>query len=308
MSRLAASIGLVAYFWDAILGALHFVSGAADRSNVTPDAIKVPAATKRFAVVCVHDTTPRPDIRSLIATLRRAGFLCVLVSSNEAPRQYADLADVTIRISRYSRDFTAYRAAFRYLDKLVPPSESIVTFLNDSVWYFEKYQADIVDRLVTSIPTESLCVGGFIADEIPHVSGWLFGVPFTADWRADLSVLFDRHFLRRARRYHIAFGEHRILPSMKKSRALTVLQKAEENPAIAACYEAVISGSACFYLKADSQWRTEPSGNRLAQFLDVNAVPEERNAVLRWLAGRSAILASDWTRRYEFSAYRRRHF
>jgi hypothetical protein len=291
---------------DALVGCLHRLGGADRRRQFAMQT--GPAGSSRFAVLCAHDLTPRPDLRQLLATLRRAGFYCVVVSGNGAFAQYAGLADATLAIGSYGRDFTAYKAGFEFLDPRVPTARSTILFFNDSAWYFEKGQAGLVDRLVASTEADELCAGGLIADEVPHVTGWLFAVPFDADWRPSLSTLFQPDFVRRSRDYHIRVGEHRILPSMTRAKAVRRLQEAGPNPAVAACYSALQAGLACFYLKSDAQLRTDPPTNRLAAFLEVNAGPQEQTDALRWLAARSAALLADRIHARDVVLYRKRHF
>lgn len=298
--------GELDYAVDYAIGSLHRFAGAEKKKHVVLRAD--PAFSRLFAIVCLYDITPRPDLRRLLVNLRSAGFYCVLVGSNDAPAQFEGLADAIISIGGYGRDFTAYKAGFEFLKERVPPEQSTIAFFNDSVWYFEKYQREIIDRLLASTAAGELCAGGFIADEVPHATGWLFAVPFSADWRAGLATLFEPNFVRRSSRYHVRFGEHRILPTMTRARSLTTLQEAGPDPAVAACYSALREGVACFYLKADSQLRTDVPSNHLAAFLDVNAGVDEKIEVLRWLAARSAVLLADRARAGEMAIYRARYF
>lgn len=264
---------------------------------------------RHFAIICIYEKDRRRDLEALLRTLKQAGFYCVVSSTNGAGKAYRDLADAEIVGGTYGRDFTTYKTGLNFLKRNSKPrANSTVAFFNDSVWYFERYQQTMVDRLLAATASRKLFAGGMTVDEVPHVSGWLFAVPFDEDWRDDLDALFSPHFASDDRGYHIRYGEHRILTEMRHAEGLELMAPTGSHPAVAACYVALAEGRECFYLKADAQIRTDARFNHLERFFEVNADPVERMIAFQWLVRRSSQLYRDRPRLLQMIEYRKRHF
>ena len=260
----------------------------------------------RYLVLCVYETQPRPDIDGLIRRFKEAGFGIILATSNDSYKQYIAVADAVVRVAAVGRDFTAYKEAYRYLAGGRRPDA--VVFANDSVWYFEKHQAEVVARISTSLDRGALVAGSMVLDYVPHVSGWLFGLPWNDETDGELATLFSPSFVRKSRRYHIRRGEHQIMHVFRSVSDIVSLDGDSPAPAVAYGYHALMLGKPCFYVKADAILRTNPLEARLMEFIDRNAVEVERRPVLRWLAGRSDGLLGSWLRARELRMFQRRYF
>jgi hypothetical protein len=264
---------------------------------------------KRYVVFCAYETQPRPDLRNLMRLFKEDGFGIVVVSSNNGYEQYRDLADAIVRVAPLGRDFTNYRQGYLYLagDAKAPRPEAVV-FVNDSVWFFEKYQADIVARISGELDRKALVAGTMVLDQVPHVSGWLWGLPVNGRTHQELMQLFRPSFARKSRRYHIQNGEHKILPTLRSTEDVVSIDERSPMPAVANGYVALMQGSECFYVKADASMRTNSSTAHLHEFLECNAGEAESRMVLRWLADHSGRLLQDAMRRRELQIYQEYHF
>ena len=260
----------------------------------------------RYLVLCVYETHPRPDIAGLIRRFKEAGFGVVLATSNDAYKQYIAAADAVIRVAAVGRDFTAYKEGYKYLAEGRRPNA--VVFANDSVWYFENQQAEVVARIAASLDRGALVAGTMILDYVPHVAGWLFGVPWHNQTDGELATLFAPSFVRKSRRYHIRRGEHRIMHVFQSVSDIVSLDEDSPAPAVANGYHALMLGRPCFYVKADAILRTNPLEARLTEFIERNAIEAERRPVLRWLAGRSDGLLGSWLRARELRMFQQRYF
>lgn len=292
---------------DSAASMLHRLIRTSVRRRVTDRSPH--SGRQRFAVLCAFEKGPREDIRAMLENLRRLEFHIIVVTPNGAHEQYAEFTDTVIHIAPVGRDFTAYKEGFLYVrDRATIGPNSSVVFLNDSVWYFERHQRSVLGLMLAGLGAQKLVAGGLIADEVPHVTGWLFASPLTAPALSNLNALFEPHFVQKSRRYHIRVGEHRILPTIRNTADLLLLAPRTHNPAIAACYEAVMNGTECFYLKWDATMRTDAPRAKLAAFIELNATESERMHAMRWIAGRAAQVEHDVFRTYEMAQYRRRHF
>lgn len=266
------------------------------------------AIYSRCIVLCAFQETPRPDLLALLRRFKASSYHVVVASATGAARQYAEVADAVITLTPAGRDFAAYQQAYRWLREKLTGDRAGIGFLNDSCWYFEKYHDDLVTRISRGLDERALVAGTMILDEVPHVSGWLFAVPFDARTQPELDRLFERNFARKSRQYNIRIGEHRILPTIRSVSAVRPLVATGSVPAVSYCYEALMSGAPCPYLKADAVMRTDPTRARLQEFLDINTSAADRDAVLRWTATRSAGLLRSHLRMREMREYRKQCF
>lgn len=263
----------------------------------------------RFAIVCIYDKTPRPDLISLFSELKKAGFGIIAALSNDADSQYADLIDIKVHVSPVGRDFLAYQQGYRALKQLGhTDAVKSVCFLNDSVWYFEKHQQKLIGELMEGMDSGKLTVGTKIFDDIPHVSGWLFGSHFDQNTIANLDLLFLPNFARKSREYNIRKGEHKILTSFSSTKGIKSLDKEHSSNMYAYCYTAIAEGLECFYLKADATLRMNPSSSKLEEFLSLNATEDEYYHALRWITSKADALLNSPLRRAELSQFRKHHF
>lgn len=263
----------------------------------------------KWVVLCCHDTSSRPDLLGLLAAFKARQYGVVIACSNSSSRQYDELADLTVRVAPLGRDFSAYQQAFRHLHSSQRlDSEGAIVFVNDSVWFFQKYWDDIVGRLDNEISQGSLVCGTMIVDEVPHVSGWLFGVATTTPLVEELQSLFDRNFARKSRRYNIRKGEHQIFPTLWSAASFVSLDLPSSIPAVPYGYVAIMDGTECYYMKADSALRVNNARSKMVEFLATNASGRETSDALRWLARRSDILSRSRSRLIETRGYRRAFF
>jgi hypothetical protein len=298
----------------AIIEIWDYCSSAA-RRVVTPkmlvgvDEPNAGSTFTKWVVLCCYETTPRPDLLGLLRAFKSHNFGVVIASSNASVQQYTGLADLIIRVAPLGRDFTAYQQAFKHLcssDRL--RDDGSIVFVNDSVWFFSKYHEEIVERINTGISEGALACGTMIVDEVPHVSGWLFGVPTTREFVIELQTLFNRNFARKSRRHHIRQGEHQILPTLKSASGVLNLDLPSSIPAVPQGYTAIMQGSQCYYMKADSSFRVNNARSRMTEFLTTNSSGPERSEALRWLARRSDILCRSRIRQIEMRRYNRAYF
>lgn len=263
----------------------------------------------RYAIVCIYDKSPRSDLVSLFTELKKSGFGIITVSSNSADAQYAGLMDVNVRVASIGRDFFAYQQGYNVLKQLdhVDSIES-VCFLNDSVWYFKRYQEELVRELIEGMDSGRLTVGSRIIDDIPHVSGWLFGIRLDEHTIAGLDQLFTINFARKSRNYNIRKGEHRIITRMASVNGIKSMDRQEKTKPYAYCYTAISKGLECFYLKADVTLRTNPADSQLEKFLEINATGNEYFEALRWITAKADALLNNPLRRAEMAQFRHHYF
>ena len=266
---------------------------------------------RRYAVVCLYDRSPRPDIKILLKHLSDSGFGIIAAVSNDVYKKYDNQLDIIVRIPPIGRDFMAYQQGYRAMKKLNHFDEiESVCFFNDSVWFFQKYQLSTIKNMLTALKQNKLAVGTKIFDEVPHVSGWFFAAPINKNTSDELDNLFKPNFARKSRKFNIRSGEHKIfntVTSVAGSESLDLPNKA--SPVPPHCYEAIIEGSECFYLKADSTIRTNPAEAKIEKFLAVNTTDDiEYFNALRWISSRADALISDPVRLAELSIYRHQHY
>ena len=263
---------------------------------------------KKYLILCIYDTVVRPDIISLLKHLVSDGFGVIGVVSNNANEQYEDLLDITVHIAPIGRDFFAYQQGYEVLKKLKNlQSIEQVCFLNDSVWYFQKYQPTLVKALSENNEIDTLIVGTEIFDEIPHVSGWFFTVPFNSQTQTELNSLFSKNFATKSRMYNIRKGEHQIAPSLKFFNQIKALDPEAGLP-YAGTYKAVKDGVENFYMKADCSFRTNCVTSSLKNFLVINTTGEEYNYAYRWLTLKADNIQKSKLRVAELSHFKNRYF
>jgi len=241
---------------------------------------------KNYVVVCLYDKYPRPDLISLFQKFNAAGFGIIGVSSNNATNQYEGYLDTEILIQGFGRDFLAYKVGYRALKKIssVNPIENII-FLNDSLWFFEKYQSDVVRSVIEGLKSEKLVFGTYIPDEVPHASGWLFGLGFNDMSKRQLDQLFRKSFYRKSRRFNIRLGEHKIIPLLRTHNGMKSVDSFQEpGKFVHYGYTAISDARKCFYLKGDSTLRINPVESKLLEFLKINATESELTHVSRWIS------------------------
>jgi hypothetical protein len=263
----------------------------------------------RYAIVCIYDKNPRSDLIALFGKLKKSGFGIIAILSNDADTQYGDMIDIKVHLLPVGRDFLAYQQGYKVLKKFGHlDTVKSVCFLNDSVWYFKKHQEKLICELVESVDRGNLTSGTMIFDDIPHLSGWFFGVKLTENTIADLDKLFAPNFARKSREYNIREGEHKIITRLSSIDRLKNLD--ENGPArpYAYCYTAVSEGLECFYLKADANLRTNPAKSQLEKFLRVNASDEEYMESLSWIISKSDSLFNSPLRRAEMYQFRKYYF
>lgn len=305
-------LGLVASsifeVWDFGISAVRRI--AVPKMLVGTEETKAGHSFSKWVVLCCHDTSPRPDLLGLLAAFKARQYGVVIACSNSSSRQYAGLADLTVKVAPLGRDFSAYQQAFHYLhsSRRLESEGGAIVFVNDSVWFFQKYWEDVVGRLDKGISEGALVCGTMIVDEVPHVSGWLFGVATTAPLLEELQSLFDRNFARKSRRYNIRLGEHQILPALRSAGSVVNLDLPSSIPAVPQGYTAIMHGTECYYIKADSALRVNNARSKVAEFLAANASGREVSDALRWLARRSDILSRSRIRLVEMRSYRRAYF
>lgn len=264
---------------------------------------------RRLAIFCLFDKKPRPDLRALFGRLSEAGFRVVAVASNDAFKQYEGLFDVVVHVSPVGRDFFAYQQGWRALDALGLKQEAeSVCFFNDSVWYFIPHQKAMISDLVANLSAGKLVSGTMIFDEVPHSSGWLFGVPCDERTAPELDKLFSRDFARKSRLYNIRKGEHQIIGALQSVTGAHSLDWEGAALPYAYCYEALKSGGECFYMKGDSTIRTRPSGAQLSVFLKANCLVEEYLPALRWISMTADGIYRNRLRVAELMRYRKHYF
>lgn len=263
---------------------------------------------QKYLVLCIYDTIARPDLISLLRHLASDGFGVIGVVSNNAHEQYLELLDITVHIEPIGRDFFAYQQGYEVLKSLSHlQSVERICFLNDSVWYFQKHQPRLVKELSENNSKDSLIVGTEIFDEIPHVSGWFFSVPFNSNTQAELNDLFGKNFANKSRSYNIRKGEHQILPLLRSFSQIKVLDS-EAGLAYAGTYKAVVEGKECFYMKADCSFRTNSAKSSLKQFLITNSTEEDYSDAYRWLTLKADNIQKSSLRVIELSHYKKRYF
>jgi hypothetical protein len=261
------------------------------------------------AIFCLFDTNPRPDIGNLIEHLRKSGFRVLGVCANNAYLQFKDILNDVVHIAPVGRDFYAYQQGWIALKSIgALKSAHSVTFLNDSVWYFNSQQKTTVNNLFEKLKEDQLVVGSVIYDEIPHCSGWLFGTSLNRNTRDEIESLFKYNFARKSRLYNIRTGEHRILNTLKSVSGIHRLDGCEDSLPYASCYRALINGDSCFYLKGDATLRTNPAATNMVKFLKLNTIQLEFFQVLQWLSLQALTSSQCWTRMLEISRYRRHYF
>lgn len=264
---------------------------------------------RRLAIFCLFDHKPRPDLRALFSCLSEAGFRVVAVTSNGAFKQYDGLLDVVVHVSPLGRDFFAYQQGWRAVDALgLKQKAESVCFFNDSVWYFIPHQKAMIADLVVNLSAGKLVSGTMIFDEVPHCSGWLFGVPCNESTTFELDNLFSRDFARKSRLYNIRKGEHQILGALQSATGSRSLDREGVALPYAYCYEALKQGGECFYMKGDSTIRTRPSGAQLSAFLKANCAEDEYLPALRWIAMTADGIYRNRLRVAELMRYRKHYF
>lgn len=264
---------------------------------------------QKYLIICIYDTLPRSDITSLLKQFSADGFGTIAVVSNDAHEQFQDLLDITVHLEPVGRDFLAYQQGYEVMKKLSHlDSIKRVCFLNDSVWFFKKYQPMLIKELSDTSTQGDLVVGTQIFDEIPHVSGWFFSVPFNPEIKNELNTLFDKNFANKSRIYNIRMGEHKILPSLKSIRLTKNLDVSNRAMPYPYTYKAVTEGKECFYMKGDCSLRTNPKESDLEKFLRLNTNKEEYFKALHWLTTKADNLYRSPIRRIEISKYMKRYF
>jgi hypothetical protein len=73
-------------------------------------------------------------------------------------------------------------------------------------------------------------------------------------------------------------------------------------------YTAIMQGTQCYYIKADSSLRINNARSKMAAFLTTNSSGEEGSEALRWLARRSDILCRNRIRLKEMRWYSKTYF
>lgn len=299
-------IDMLLEIYDAIRGGWYgFVC-----KNLTRSVVFKNEVAHKYAIFCIYDTSDRPDIRSLMQGLRARGFGVIGVTPhNNLPEQYSGLADIEVYVAGIGRDFFAYQQGFEALKTL--PGLSAVTnvcFFNDSVWYFQSHQETVLNNLCQSLNEGKLVSGTFIIDEIPHVSGWFFGMPLNEGTLKELSEIFNRDFARKSRMFNIRYGEHKILSTIKTVSGFQSLDHENWIGAHAYCYNAMTLGEKCFYLKADGTIRTNPRNRRFNEFMKMNSTDEEYFFAMRWVTARADDLLQSNHRMAEMLKYRKNNF
>lgn len=176
------------------------------------------------------------------------------------------------------------------------------------MWYFIPHQPAVISGLVANLAAGKLVSGTMIYDEVPHCSGWLFGVPCNERTVVEVDQLLSPDFARKSRLYNIRKGEHRILGSLKSVSGSHSLDCEDASLPYSYCYEALNTAGKCFYIKGDSTIRTRPSGARLVEFLRVNCTEEEYLPAMRWIAMTADEIYRNRFRVAELIRYRRHYF
>lgn len=293
--------------YDYIRGnCYNFISKRPVRSKIIKNA-----SPKKYAIFCIYDKENRPDIRDLMLGLRNRGFgILAVTSHNHFPEQYSGLADVEVTVAAIGRDFFSYQQGFETLKTLTNISQvSSICFFNDSVWYFQNHQESVLNKLCQSIDDGNLVSGTIIIDEIPHVSGWFFGLPLNEDTLKELDKIFEKNFARKSRMFNIRYGEHKILSTIQSVSGFQSLD--DDNKWIGAyayCYKAITLGEKCFYLKADGTIRTNPSKRKFNEFMMINSTDQEYYAAMRWITIKADGLLKNKFRMGEILRYRKNYF
>lgn len=108
-------IGGLCEAWDVLRSFLTSLT----RPKPTLSVVEYRKSDKRkFAIFCLFDQKPRPDLRALFSNLADAGFRIVGVAPNGALDQYEGLLDIAVHVSPVGRDFFAYQQGWRALDGL----------------------------------------------------------------------------------------------------------------------------------------------------------------------------------------------
>lgn len=264
---------------------------------------------QNYLILCIYDISPRPDLKSLIRHFSDAGYGVIAVVSNDAHKQYLELIDIIVHIEPVGRDFLAYQQGYEVMKKISPKDNvGRLCFMNDSVWYFMKYQPALIKLLAEKDLENELIVGTQIFDQIPHVSGWFFSPPLNSTSILELDKLYKSNFMSKSRHYNIRKGEHQILPIISSVNAIINLDVSEHVSPFPFTYKAVSEGIECFYMKADCTLRTNPVKSDLDGFLKTNSVGNEYYTALRWLASKSDQIYSSNIRRIEARKYMEQFF